>query len=91
MELTKVSAKLAELREELYKARDNEISMANECASQYVTDHGDKSSYRDIDRAINRLAKAWDKMIDKLDKWTVEAEKIEASCDNARRNEHESF
>lgn len=77
-----VSNALINLRAELFQARDNEISVASEVLSQYITDHTDKQAYKDIDRQVNRLAKAWDKMIAKLDKWAAEAEAIEASCDN---------
>lgn len=82
MELEHVSEVLAELRDNMMKARDNEISTASEVLGQYVTDHNDKQAYRDIDKQVNKLARAWDKMIDKLRKWEAEAYKIENSCDN---------
>lgn len=77
-----VSATLNELREALAKARDNEISTAAEVLGQYVTDHNDTTAYRAIDRQVNQLARAWDRMIAKLEKWEAEAAKIEASCEN---------
>ena len=77
-----VSDTLSDLREALYRARDNEISMASECGSQYITDHNDTQAYRDLDREVNRLARAWDRMITKLDKWHDEAVKIEGACEN---------
>lgn len=77
-----VSEVLSNLRETLAKARDNEISEAVFILPQYVTDHNDKAAYREIDRKVNALAKAWDKMIAKLEKWEVEAEKVEASVEN---------
>jgi hypothetical protein len=77
-----VSDTLNELREALQKARDNEISTARECLGQYVTDHRDTAAYRQIDRQVNQLAKAWDRMIARLDKWQTEAATIEASCEN---------
>lgn len=77
-----VSVTLADMRAELYKARDNELMMASDCAGQYITDHHDTEAFDAIDREVNRLARAWDKMIARLDKWQAEAEKIEASCEN---------
>ncbi len=76
-----VSETLNDLREAMVKARDNEISTASEVLAQYVTDHNDKDAYRQIDRQVNQLAKAWDKMIARLEKWGSEAEKIESSCE----------
>lgn len=77
-----VSDALSDIRAQLVKARDNEIMMANEVLRQYVTDHNDASAYRAIDKQVNQLARAWDRMIVKLDKWEWEAVKIEASCEN---------
>jgi hypothetical protein len=77
-----VSDTLNELRASLIKARDNEISMASEVLGQYVTDHNDRVAYRAIDRQVNQLAKAWDRMIAKLEKWEVEAQRIEGSCES---------
>lgn len=77
-----VSDTLSELREALSKARDNEISTASEVLGQYVTDHNDTAAYRRIDRQVNQLAKAWDRMLARLEKWETEAQKIEASCEN---------
>jgi prefoldin subunit 5 len=82
MTMEHISQQLQVMRDALYKARDNEVSMASECGSQYITDHNDADAYRELDKSVNRLARAWDKMIAKLDKWTEEANKIEASCDN---------
>lgn len=82
MAISKVAEILSQLHDELSKARDNEISMASECLAQYVTDHNNKEAWKDNKRAVNRLAKAWDKMIAKLDKWQAEASAIEASADN---------
>lgn len=77
-----VSSQLKEMRDDLFKRRDNEVTMAHEVGSQYITDHNDAAAWRDLDRSTNRLARAWDKMIARLDKWIIEAEKIEASADN---------
>lgn len=82
MAISKVAEILSQLHDELSKARDNEIQTASECLAQYVTDHNDKEAWKDNERAVNRLAKAWDKMITKLDKWQAEASAIEASADN---------
>jgi len=78
----KVSEELATIRQALEARRDDEISMASEVACQYVTDHNDAAAYRRIDREVARLAKAWDLMIAKLEKWEEQAEKIEKSVDN---------
>lgn len=67
--------------EEMRRNRDNEISMASEVRMQYITDHNDKAAYREADREVNRLAKAWDRMIALLEKTVASAEKIEASCE----------
>jgi hypothetical protein len=77
-----VSEVLAQLRDELISNRDDEISIASEVACQYVTDHNDTAAYRAIDREVNRLAKAWDRMIAMLDKAVIQAVKIEGSCEN---------
>ena len=77
-----VSAVLADLLQTMQQNRDSEIMTASEAAGQYVTDHNDKAAYRAIDREVNRLAKAWDKMIARLDKWQQEAERIESEASN---------
>jgi hypothetical protein len=77
-----VSIVLSRLKNDLYSARDNEVSMASEVLAQYVTDHNDAQAYRDIDRQVNQLARAWDRMISRLEKWQAEAEKIEAQAEN---------
>lgn len=77
-----VSKTLNDLRNELFKARDSEIMAAQECGAQYITDHNDKAAWRDLDRSVNALARAWDKMIAKLEKWIKEAEAIESSVEN---------
>lgn len=82
MTISKVSEILAQLHDELSKARDGELMMASECLTSYVQDHNDQAAWRENERAINRLAKAWDKMIAKLEKWQAEVSAIEASADN---------
>lgn len=77
-----ISEVISDLRAEMVKARDNEIMMAQECGIQYITDHNDREAWRALDREVNRLARAWDKMIAKLEKWQAEAEKIENACEN---------
>ncbi len=77
-----ISTTLGELLADLRKNRDNEISMASEVLGQYVTDHNDTDAYREIDRQVNQLARSWDRMIAKLEKWEAEAIKIEESCEN---------
>jgi hypothetical protein len=80
--LPKVSQTLREMCEQISKDRENEISMTDEILSQYITDHNDSAAYRDKDRAVNRLAKAIDKMIARLEKWEKEALAIEQLADN---------
>lgn len=80
--ISKVATILGQLHDELSKARDSEIQTASEGLAQYITDHNDKAAWRENDKAVNRLAKAWDKMISKLEKWQAEAEQVEASCEN---------
>lgn len=82
MAISKVAETLNAMRNELLAARDDEIMQASECLAQYVTDHNDKSAWRENERTVDRLTKAWDKMIAKLDKWTTEASTIEASAAN---------
>jgi hypothetical protein len=77
-----VSEVLQNLLESLYSQRDNEISMAYDILCQYVTDHKDAESYKRINRQVKQLARAWDRMIAKLETWQAEASKIEASCEN---------
>ena len=77
-----VSDTLASMRADLMAARDNEIMMASEVAVQYITDHHDTAAYRAVDREVNRLARAWDRMIARLEKWEAEARKIEQACEN---------
>jgi hypothetical protein len=77
-----VSDMLKAKRQELFDARDGEIQMASEVLGQYVTDHNDKSAYREIDRKVNKLARAWDKMIALLDKAIERAEAIEQKSDD---------
>lgn len=80
--MTHVSEQLNDILAELVSARDNEIMMASEVGCQYITDHNDRDAWRDLDRRVNKLAHAWDKMIARVEKWQVEAERIENSCDN---------
>jgi hypothetical protein len=80
--LANVSQTLAEMLKSLQDNRDNEVSMADEVLGQYITDHNDAAAWREKDRQVNQLARAFDRMIVKLEKWQAEAEKIEASCDN---------
>lgn len=77
-----VSNVLGELRDNLQKKRDNEVSIAHEVGSQYITDHNDRDAFKRLDRSVNQLARAWDRMIARLDKWIADAERIETSCDN---------
>jgi wobble nucleotide-excising tRNase len=76
-----VSDTIAQLREDMVKARDNEISEASFVGSQYITDHNDRAAYAALDKQVNQLARAWDKMIARLEKWEAEALKIEQSCE----------
>lgn len=73
-----VSELLEQLAEDFFKRRDYEL-MAAQDAYQYITDHRDRAAFREVDRQINALARAWDRMIDKLQKWAKEARAIERS------------
>lgn len=77
-----VSTMLKAKRDELFAARDNELMTASEVLTQYVTDHNDREAYRNIDREVNQLARAWDAMIKLLDQMIEKAEKIEAKATN---------
>jgi len=77
-----VSARLLAMANDLGKARDNEVSMAQEVLGQYVQDHRDKDAYRQIDRQVNALARAWDRMEFLLRKSAERAEAIEARAEN---------
>lgn len=77
-----ISTQLQDILDELVSSRDNEIMMAQECGSQYITDHNDKEAWRALDRDVTRLSRAWDKMIAQVEKWQAAAEKIENSCEN---------
>lgn len=82
MALSKVSETLAELQKQLAEARDGELMIADECLTGHITDHNDNGTWREKERAVNRLAKAWDKMIAELGKWEAKAASIEASVDS---------
>lgn len=77
-----VSEYLADTLADMRARRDNEIAMADEVLGQYITDHNDSRAYREKEAQVNRLARAWDRMIAKLEKWEAEARKIEGSCEN---------
>lgn len=76
------STTLLDLLNQLRAQRDSEVSMAAEVLPQYVTDHNNKAAYRQIDRQVNALARAWDRMIALIERTQLAAEKIEASCEN---------
>ena len=57
-----ISNTLTELADQLAKNRDSEIVMADECLSQYITDHNDRDAWREKDRQVTRLARAWDQI-----------------------------
>ncbi len=80
--LPKVSSTLASMLDTFRSQRDNEISALAEVLPQYVQDHRDTAAYRAIDRQVNALARALDKMIAKLARWQAEAEKIESAVEN---------
>lgn len=76
-----VSQTLAEMRLELSRRKNQEVCMASEVRMQYITDHKDKAAYRRADAEVNKLAKAWDKMIAKLEIWEQQATAVESSCE----------
>lgn len=77
-----VSQMLNQALDELRANRDNELSMYGEVLSQYVTNHNNKSAYRENDRKVNKLAKAFDRMERFLERAAKQAEAIELSADN---------
>lgn len=77
-----VSNTLESLLSDLRNSRDSEISMASEVLSQYVTDPRDKAAYRENDRQVTRLARAWDLMIAHLERSLARAQVIESKCEN---------
>lgn len=79
--MTHISEQLADIHAELLKNRDNEVSIAQEVLVQYITDPC-AQAYRDVDRQVNALARAYDRMIASVAKWEASARKIEQSCEN---------
>ena len=80
--LPKVSEQLHEMLATFEANRDNEVSMLAEVLPQYVTDHNDRDAYRRIDRQVNALSRALDKMIKLLATARDKAEAIESSVDS---------
>ena len=79
--LPRVSETIGEMLDTFRQRRDWEVSGLAEVLPQYVTDHNDRQAYRDIDQQVNALARALDKIIDRLGKWQAEAVKIESSVE----------
>jgi len=77
-----VSEVLESLITDLRKNRDNEVCTAGEVLVQYITDHSDKEAYREVDRQVTRLARAWDLMIAHLERSLARAVVIEGKCEN---------
>lgn len=80
-ELPRVSETLEKMADMLYRARDREVSMAAEVLVQYITDPS-PAAYRSVDRQVNALARAFDRLISKCQTWAKEAQKIENSVEN---------
>ena len=80
--MERVSEKIQRMLEVFRCERDGELSMAEEVLCQYVTDHNDKAAYRAIDRQVNALAKAFDRMEKLLTDTIAKADKIENSVEN---------
>jgi hypothetical protein len=82
MPLPNVSASLEEMLDRFQRDRDNEISALAEVLPQYIQDHNDRAAYREVDRQVNALAKALDRMIAFLRKSVKQADAIEKSVEN---------
>lgn len=74
-----ISTVLSSVLDDLRANRDSEVMMLAETLPQYATDHNDKAAYRDIDRQVNALARAWDRMISLVEQTVPKVQKIETS------------
>lgn len=77
-----ISEQLSDIAMELRNRRDSEIMAASEVLAGYVQDHNDKQAYRNNERQVNRLAKAWDRMIALVERTEIQATRIENDFDN---------
>ncbi len=77
-----ISTVLEELAAELSKRKDSEVEGLSFVLPQYVADHNDKAAYRAIDKQVNALAKAYDRMIALIEKTAKQAQVIEQSVDS---------
>src|SRR6516165_2135447 len=80
--MERIADKLTELRNELFRNRDNELMTLAESLSSYISNWNDSSTYRENERQVNALARAIDRMLALLDKTIAQATKIENSVDS---------
>jgi hypothetical protein len=67
---------------ELRKKRDSERMLASEVALRYITDHHDREAFKRANREATKLARAWDQMVELLDRTADRACGIERKCEN---------
>ena len=77
-----IADKLTELRNELFRNRDNEIAMLDEVLNSYVSHWNDEDQHRENERQVNALTRAIDRMLALLDKTIAQATTIENSVDS---------
>lgn len=58
-----ISETLQSLANDLRQRKDSEVSELAFVLPQYVQDHNDTAAYRAIDKQVNALARAYDRMI----------------------------
>ena len=77
----RISETLDDILTWLHANRDNEVQMCAEILPQYIQDHNDKQAYRDVDKQVKALGKAWDKMITLITKARQQVAAIENQPD----------
>ena len=81
-QITRISDALHAMSVDLASRRDSEVQELSFVLPQYVTDHNDKQAYRDIDKQVNALARAYDRLISLLEKTSTQSRRIESSVDS---------
>lgn len=77
----KISDILNDLASDVDDKGDEEVSLLSEVLPQYVQDHNDAAAYRDIDRQVNALSRAYQRIVTKITKCADDVKKIEKSID----------
>ena len=80
--MVNVIERLKELRDQVSNERDSELEGLAYVLPQYVTDHRDRTAYRQIDRQCNALARAIDRTIAVLDRAIADVEKAEGKINS---------